>query len=38
LRIVTAGDLAGMEENGNYNFFRAGISPDGKWKFFSGGD
>ncbi|WJR67520.1 hypothetical protein QTA58_01770 [Neorhizobium sp. CSC1952] len=38
LRIVTAGDLAGMEDNGNYNFFRAGISPDGKWKFFSGGD
>ncbi|CDZ30492.1 hypothetical protein [Neorhizobium galegae] len=38
LRIVTAGDLAGMEENGNYNFFRTGISPDGKWKFFSGGD
>jgi hypothetical protein len=38
LRIVTAGDLAGMEENGNYNFFRIGISPDGKWKFFSGGD
>lgn len=38
LRIVTAGDLAGMEENGNYNFFRVGITPDGKWKFFSGGD
>jgi hypothetical protein len=38
LRIVTAGDLAGMEENGNYNFFRLGIAPDGKWKFFSGGD
>lgn len=38
LRIVTAGDLAGMEENGNYSFFRIGIAPDGKWKFFSGGD
>jgi len=38
LRIVTAGDLAGMQDNGNYNFFRTGISPDGKWKFFSGGD
>ncbi|MFB9951239.1 hypothetical protein ACFFP0_20520 [Rhizobium puerariae] len=38
LRIVTAGDLAGMEENGNYNFFRIGIGPDGKWKFFAGGD
>jgi hypothetical protein len=38
LRIVTAGDLAGMEESGNYNFFRLGIGPDGKWKFFSGGD
>jgi hypothetical protein len=38
LRIVTAGDLIGMEEAGNYNFYRIGISPDGKWKFFSGGD
>ncbi len=38
LRIVTSGDLAGMEENGNYNFFRIGISPAGKVKFFSGGD
>lgn len=38
LRIVTAGDLMGMEENGNYNFYRLGISPDGQWKFLSGGD
>lgn len=38
LRIVTAGDLLNMEEAGNYNFYRLGISPDGQWKFFSGGD
>jgi hypothetical protein len=38
LRIVTAGDLADMQEYGNYSFFRVGITPDGKWKFFSGGD
>lgn len=38
LRIVTAGDLADMQEYGNYSFFRIGITPDGKWKFFSGGD
>ncbi len=38
LRIVTAGDFASMLEYGNYNFFRIGISPDGQWKFFTGGD
>ncbi len=38
LRIVTAGDLMGMEETGNYNFYRIGISPDGQLKFISGGD
>ena len=38
LRIVTAGDLMGMEETGNYNFYRIGISPDGQWKFMAGGD
>ena len=38
LRIVTAGDLMGMEESGNYNFYRIGISPDGEWKFMAGGD
>ncbi|MBO3759643.1 hypothetical protein J5J09_07745 [Ciceribacter sp. L1K22] len=38
LRIVTAGDLEGMQEYGNYNFFRVGITPDGEWKFFTAGD
>lgn len=38
LRIVTAGDVAEMQELGNYNFFRLGISPDGQWKFFTAGD
>lgn len=35
LRIITAGDLADMQEYGNYSFYRIGISPDGKWKFFT---
>jgi hypothetical protein len=38
LRIVTAGDLLGMEETGTYNFYRLGISPDGQWKFVAGGE
>jgi len=38
LRIVTAGDVAEMQELGNYNFFRMGISPDGQWKFLTAGD
>lgn len=38
LRIITAGDLADMQEYGNYSFYRVGISPDGKWKFFTAGD
>ncbi|MDQ0319724.1 hypothetical protein QO002_001862 [Pararhizobium capsulatum DSM 1112] len=37
-RLVTAGDYAGMEEFGGYNFYRIGITPDGQWKFFTGGD
>jgi hypothetical protein len=38
LRIITAGDLADMEEYGNYSFYRIGITPDGEWKFFTSGD
>jgi hypothetical protein len=38
LRIVTAGDVTEMQEFGNYNFFRVGITPDGRWKFLSVGD
>ncbi|PDS80020.1 hypothetical protein [Rhizobium sp. L43] len=38
LRIVTAGDLSDMQEFGGYNFYRLGIKPDGKWKFFTAGD
>ena len=37
-RIVTAADVADMKEFGSYNFYRIGISPDGKWKFFVAGD
>ena len=38
LRIVTAGDLMGMEESGNYNFYRLAITPEGEWKSLTGGD
>lgn len=38
LRIVTAGDLGGMQECGSYNFFQIGITPDGKWKYLTAGD
>jgi hypothetical protein len=37
-RLITAGDFAEMEEGGNYNFYRVGITPDGQWKFFVAGD
>lgn len=37
-RIVTAGDVTDMKEFGGYNFYRLGISADGKWKFFVAGD
>ena len=37
-RIVTASDVADMKEFGGYNFYRIGISSDGKWKFFVAGD
>ncbi|TCM57737.1 hypothetical protein C8J36_102540 [Rhizobium sp. PP-F2F-G48] len=38
MRLVTAGDVAAMQEFGSYNFYRIGITPDGQWKFFIGGD
>lgn len=38
LRIITAGDLIAMEENNNYSFYRIGITPNGQWKLFAGGD
>ncbi|TPW32011.1 hypothetical protein [Pararhizobium mangrovi] len=39
LRIVTAGDLDNMQETtGGYDFFRLGITPDGRWSFFLAGN
>lgn len=38
MRIVTAGDYSDMLEFGGYNFYRVGITPDGKWKFFTSGE
>ena len=37
-RIVTAGDLEDMESFGGYIFYRVGISPKGRWRFFVAGD
>lgn len=37
MRIVTAGDYSDMLEVGQYNFYQVGITPDGKWKFFTAG-
>lgn len=37
-RIVTGADYKDMLEAGSYNFYRAGIGPDGTWHFFIGSD
>ena len=37
-RIVTAGDYEDMKLFGGYNFYRAGITPEGQWAFFVAGD
>ncbi|MEF2550669.1 hypothetical protein VQ042_04720 [Aurantimonas sp. A2-1-M11] len=36
--LVTAGDYKAMREFGAYNFYRVGISPDGRLEFFVAGD
>jgi hypothetical protein len=37
-KLVYAGDYEDMLSNGVYDYFRAGISPDGQWRFFTSGD
>src|SRR6185437_13390595 len=37
-KIVTAGDYEDMKSDGAYNFYRLGITPEGKWAFFVAGD
>ena len=37
-KLVTAGDYEDMKNFGAYIFYRAGISPDGRWVFFVAGD
>ncbi|MBP0614272.1 hypothetical protein [Jiella mangrovi] len=37
-QIVTAGDYQAMLDFGAYNFYRIGITPDGKLQFFVAGD
>jgi hypothetical protein len=36
--LVTAGDYQDMKTFGAYNFYRAGITPEGRWLFFVAGD
>jgi hypothetical protein len=37
-KIVTSGDVDDMKSFGAYLFYRAGISPDGRWRFFLAGE
>ena len=37
-RIVTAGDFQDMQSFGAYIFYRVGITPQGRWRFFVAGD
>ena len=37
-RIVTHGDFEEMKAFGAYNFYRIGITPQGRWRFFVAGD
>ncbi|WP_238719728.1 hypothetical protein [Nitratireductor alexandrii] len=36
--LVTAGDYEDMKNFGGYNFYRVGITPEGRWVFFVAGD
>lgn len=37
-RIMTAGDFEDMKSYGAYIFYRVGIAPDGRWRFFVAGE
>jgi len=37
-RLVTHGDFEDMKSFGSYNFYRVGITPEGRWQFFVAGD
>ena len=37
-KLVTSGDYEEMRDFGAYIFYRAGITPDGRWRFFVAGD
>jgi hypothetical protein len=37
-KIVTAGDVEDMKQFGQYIFYRAGITPEGRWVFFVAGE
>ncbi len=37
-RLLTAADYEDMKSYGAYTYFRVGIAPDGRWRFFVAGD
>ena len=37
-RLPTHGDFEDMKSFGAYNFYRVGITPQGRWRFFVAGD
>lgn len=37
-KLITSGDYEDMRSFGAYIFYRAGITPDGRWRFFVAGD
>lgn len=37
-KLITAGDYEEMSNYGSYIFYRAGITPEGKWAFFVAGE
>jgi hypothetical protein len=37
-RLVYAGDYEDMKAYGSYAYYRAGIAPDGTWRYFVPGD
>jgi len=37
-KLIYAGDYEDMKNDGNYLFYRVGITPKGEWKYFIAGD
>ena len=37
-KLIYAGDWEDMRNEGHYLFYRVGIDPGGKWRYFTAGD